>query len=121
VRRFDGCVEGGGRRHWVDEAGARWRRAYSKLSLFAVEVCKIELDTVSVAQDMGHGVRIRGGNRDRTGGVQGLHVNLMLSSCDVDQTKAAVLSCRMMGEYGREEEVLVGSRFESGWCPRWVC
>jgi hypothetical protein len=37
----------------VDEAGARGRRMYSKLSLLMVEVCKIDLDTVSVAQDAG--------------------------------------------------------------------
>jgi hypothetical protein len=48
-----GQVEGSGGRHWVDKAGARGHGTYSELSLFAVKVCKVDLDTISVAQDAG--------------------------------------------------------------------
>jgi hypothetical protein len=100
--------------------GARGRGTYSELSLLPVEVCKIDLDTVSVAQDVGGVVRVCGVNRDWTGGMRGLHANLILSSCTVDQTSAAVLLRIMMGEYGREQGVSVGSSLGNGYCPRWI-
>jgi hypothetical protein len=77
---------------------------YSELPLLMVEICKVEVDAVSVAQDAGGMVRAHRANRNRAGGVRGLHADLLLflSAAGVDQTRAAVLLWMMIGEYGRE-------------------
>jgi hypothetical protein len=81
-------------RHWVDECGA-WRGgANSELSLLVVEVCKVEMVSVSVAQDSGCMIQASGPSRCRTGGsrCEGLHADLMLSLWTLDQTSVLVLS-----------------------------
>jgi hypothetical protein len=73
--------------------GARWGGAYSELSLLMVKVCKVDMGSISIAQDSGGVVRGLGVDRDWTQGARGgLHADLMLSSWMLDQTSALVLS-----------------------------
>ena len=79
--------------------GTRGCGAYSELSLFVVEVCKVNTGSVSIAQDSGGMVQGIGVDRDgtqRVGG--GLHANLTLSLWMLDQTSVLVLSRIMVGK-----------------------
>jgi hypothetical protein len=49
--------------------GSRGCRAYSELPLLAVEVCKVKLDVISVAQNTGMVVRVHRANGDQARGV----------------------------------------------------
>jgi hypothetical protein len=93
IWQFDGCIDRANRRHWVDKPGAWGSGVNSELLLLTVEVCKVDTDSVSVAQDSGCVVRAGGPGRCRTGGLgcRGLHSNLMLLSWVLDQTSALVL------------------------------
>jgi hypothetical protein len=53
VWQFNGGVVGGDGRHWVDEFGAWWGRSDGKLSLIAVDVCKVKGFPVDVTEDNG--------------------------------------------------------------------
>jgi hypothetical protein len=71
----------------------RWCRAYSELSLLTVEVCKVDMDSINIAQDSGGVVRGVGVDRDWTWRARGgLHANLILSLWASGQASAAVLS-----------------------------
>jgi hypothetical protein len=79
---------------------------YSELSLLTVEVCKVNMDSISVAQDSGSVVQRVGVNGNWTWGTRlRLHADLVLFSWALDQTRVAVVSRIMVGreEVGREK------------------
>jgi hypothetical protein len=82
-------------------SSARWHEAYSKLSLVAVEVCKVDQSPISIIEDLGsmvQGVRV---NSDWTQGVgQRLHADLFVLSQDWDHNRASVLGQRMVRVVG---------------------
>jgi hypothetical protein len=84
-------------------SGTRQCGAYSKLSLLAVETCKVDWSPISITEDLGLVVQRIGVNRDRAQRVRrGLHANLTVFSCISDHKRASVLGRRMMGaEMGR--------------------
>jgi hypothetical protein len=101
----------------------RWRGAYSELLLLVVEVCKVDVGSVSIAQDLGgvvRGLRVDG---DRARGVGWrLHADLVSLSWTSDQTRAAVLSQIMVGkEVVEREKALGGDRVGDCCCSSWTC
>jgi hypothetical protein len=66
---------------------------YSELSLLVVEICKADVGSISIAQDLGGMVQRARVDRDWAWGVRRrLHADLVLSSWALDQTRAAVVS-----------------------------
>jgi hypothetical protein len=76
---------------------------YSELSLLMVGVCKVDVCPISVTQDSGSVVQGVAVDRNWTRGVRlRLHADLVLSSWALDQTRAAVVLRRIVGQEGVE-------------------
>jgi hypothetical protein len=78
--------------------GARQCGVYSELSLLVVEVCKVDMGSISIAQDSGSMIQRVRVDRNWTWGMGlRLHAGLVLSLWALDQTKVAVVSRIMVG------------------------